>query len=162
MFGIDEESINIVALPIFHIGGAGYALVGMAQGCHTILIRDFDPADVLEALRAHHVTNAFFVPAMLAAFCAVPGAAEEDYSSLRSIIYGASPITDETLKLAIRTFGCDFFQVYGMTETTGAITQLSAEDHDPDGPRARLLRSAVSRSIGWRFESSIPTSPRIA
>ena len=34
-------------------------------------------------------------------------------------------------------FGCGFCQVYGMTETTGAITALSFEDHDPDGPTAR-------------------------
>jgi long-chain acyl-CoA synthetase len=40
------------------------------------------------------------------------------------------------------TFGCGFCQVYGMTETTGAITALSFEDHDPDGPRSGLLRSA--------------------
>ena len=38
--------------------------------------------------------------------------------------------------------GCGFAQVYGMTETTGAITALRAEDHDPDGPRQHLLRSA--------------------
>ncbi len=38
--------------------------------------------------------------------------------------------------------GCDFVQVYGLTETTGAITILRAEDHDPDGPKADLLRSA--------------------
>jgi long-chain acyl-CoA synthetase len=39
-------------------------------------------------------------------------------------------------------FGCGFCQVYGMTETTGAITSLAFEDHDPDGPRRGLLRSA--------------------
>ena len=38
--------------------------------------------------------------------------------------------------------GCDFAQVYGLTETTGAITSLMPGDHDPDGPRAGLLRSA--------------------
>jgi long-chain acyl-CoA synthetase len=148
MFGIDSDSVNLVALPTFHIGGAGYAVVGMAQGCHTILLRDFDPAGTLGALREHRVTNAFFVPAMLAAMSAVPGAADGDYSSLRSIIYGASPITDETLTASIRTFGCDFFQVYGMTETTGAITQLAAEDHDPDGARSYLLRSA-GKPFSW-------------
>ena len=148
MFGVDQSSVNLVGLPTFHIGGAGYALVGMAQGCHTILMRDFDPAAVLEALCKHRVTNVFFVPAMLAAMCLVPGAAARDYSSLRSIIYGASPITDESLKVAIRTFRCDFVQVYGMTETTGAITQLAAEDHDPDGERSHLLRSA-GKPFDW-------------
>ncbi len=142
MFGIDDDSINIVVLPTFHIGGAGYALAGMAQGCHTILVRDFDPSAVLEAMERHRVTNAFFVPAMLAALSAVPGAADRDYSSLRSILYGASPITEESLRKSIGTFGCEFVQGYGMTETTGAITQLVAEDHNPDGERSHLLRSA--------------------
>src|SRR5215472_5761614 len=72
----------------------------------------------------------------------VPGAAERDYSSLRSIVYGASPITDEVLSRAMKTFRCPFIQVYGLTESTGAITELGPGDHDPGGSRARLLRSA--------------------
>jgi long-chain acyl-CoA synthetase len=88
------------------------------------------------------VTNALFVPAMLQFLCAVPGAADRDYGALRSIVYGASPITHEVLVRAMRTFRCPFIQVYGLTETTGAITELPASDHDPEGPRAHLLRSA--------------------
>jgi long-chain acyl-CoA synthetase len=41
----------------------------------------------------------------------------------------------------METFGARFFQVYGLTETTGGVTLLSPEDHDPGGPRAGLLRS---------------------
>ena len=40
----------------------------------------------------------------------------------------------------MKRLGCDFVQVYGLTETTGAITQLDAADHDPDH-RPDLLRS---------------------
>ena len=40
----------------------------------------------------------------------------------------------------METFGCEFIQVYGLTETTGAITQLDGVDHDPAG-RPHLLRS---------------------
>jgi long-chain acyl-CoA synthetase len=72
----------------------------------------------------------------------VPGAEKRRFPALRSVIYGASPITDETLLAAMRVFKCEFVQLYGMTETTGAITELPAADHDPAGPRARLLRSA--------------------
>src|SRR5579875_3794139 len=50
MFGIDANSVSLVVLPTFHIGGAGYALVGMTQGCHTVVLRDFDPPEVLDAL----------------------------------------------------------------------------------------------------------------
>jgi long-chain acyl-CoA synthetase len=138
----DETSVNLVCMPLFHIGGSGWALVGMGVGCHTILCREFVPAEILTALERHRVTNALFVPAMLQFLTAVPGAAERDYRALRSIVYGASPITDEVLVRSIKTFRCPFIQVYGLTETTGAITQLPAADHATDGPRARLLRSA--------------------
>ena len=66
---------------------------------------------------------------------------------LRSIAYGASPITTTALKPALKTFGCPLFQLYGLTETTGAIVQLDADDHDPDGPREHLLRSAGALSV---------------
>ena len=78
----------------------------------------------------------------------VPGAAERDYSALRSIAYGASPITTPVLKAALRTFGCPLFGVYGLTETTGGVVQLDPDDHDPDGPREHLLRSA-GRPLPW-------------
>jgi long-chain acyl-CoA synthetase len=138
----DETSVNLVCMPLFHIGGSGWALVGMGVGCHTILCREFVPAEILATLERHQATNALFVPAMLQFLTMVPGAAARDYRALRSIVYGASPITNEVLVRSMQTFRCPFVQVYGLTETTGAITQLPAADHAVEGPRARLLRSA--------------------
>jgi long-chain acyl-CoA synthetase len=141
-WSFDDTSVNLVCMPLFHIGGSGWALVGMAVGGHSILFREFAPAEILEALERHRVTNALFVPAMLQFLGGVPGAAARDYSALRSIVYGASPITNDVLVRAMHTFRCPFVQVYGLTETTGAITQLPPADHATEGPRAHLLRSA--------------------
>jgi long-chain acyl-CoA synthetase len=141
-WSFDESTVNLVCMPLFHIGGSGWALVGMAVGSHSILFREFAPAQILDALERHRVTNALFVPAMLQFLGSLPGAADRDYSALRSIVYGASPITNEVLKRAMQVFPCPFIQVYGLTETTGAITQLPASDHATEGPRERLLRSA--------------------
>ena len=90
----------------------------------------------------HQATNALYVPVMLQFMAMVPGAADRDYSSMRRIVYGASPITNEVLIAAMNVFKVPFVQVYGMTETTGGFTQLAPDDHDPTGPRAHLLRSA--------------------
>jgi len=141
-WSFDDTSVNAVAMPLFHIGGSGWALCGMWNGGHSLLFREFAPQEILAGLVRHRVTNALFVPAMLQILSALPGAAEGDYAALRSIVYGASPITDEVLLRSMKTFRCPFIQVYGLTETTGAITELGFADHDPDGPRARLLRSA--------------------
>jgi long-chain acyl-CoA synthetase len=138
----DADSVSLTPLPMFHIGGIGWTYLGLSQGATTILVSEFDAEAVLDLLERAHVTNAVFVPTILQMLTAVPGAAERDYSALRSIAYGASPITTPVLKAALRTFRCPLFGVYGLTETTGGVVQLEPEDHDPDGPREHLLRSA--------------------
>ena len=67
-----------------------------------------------------------------------PDCAQTDFGCLDTIYYGAAPIPLELLKRALATFGCDFVQLYGMTETTGTVLSLMAADHDPAGsPRMR-------------------------
>lgn len=83
-WSLDETSVSVVAMPLFHIGGSGWALCGMWYGCHSILFREFVPQEILAALVRHRVTNALFVPAMLQILSALPGAAEGDYGALRS------------------------------------------------------------------------------
>jgi long-chain acyl-CoA synthetase len=111
-------------------------------------VRNFEAEAVLATLEQCRVTNAVFVPTMLQTLADVPGAARRDFSALRSIAYGASPITTTVLKAALRTFRCSLFGIYGLTETTGAITQLDPADHNPDGAREGLLRSA-GRPYPW-------------
>ena len=106
------------------------------------------PTRVLDILERRRVTNAVLVPTMLQMLTAVPGAAERDYSALRSIAYGAAPITTPVLKASLRTFGCALFGLYGLTESTGGVVALEPEDHDPGGPREHLLRSA-GRPYPW-------------
>jgi long-chain acyl-CoA synthetase len=148
LWGFDADSVSLTPLPMFHIGGIGWAFLGLWNGATTILISEFAPEAVLTVLERERVTNAVFVPTMLQMLAGVTGAAQRDYSALRSIAYGASPITTPVLKAALRTFRCALFGVYGLTETTGAAVQLDAADHDPDGPREHLLRS-VGRPYPW-------------
>jgi long-chain acyl-CoA synthetase len=144
----DASSVSLTPLPTFHIGGIGWAFLGLWNGATTILVSEFDALRVLETLERRRVTNAVLVPTMLQLLSAVPGAASRDYSALRSIAYGASPITTPVLKAALQTFRCAFFGVYGLTESTGGVVHLEPQDHDPDGPRAHLLRSA-GRPLPW-------------
>ena len=139
---VDETSVCLVAMPLFHIGGSGWANVGLARGATNVLVPMVDPKGLLDTIEQAAITNAFLVPAVLQMMCAVPGADDRDFSSLRSIAYGASPITSAALERALQVFRAPLFQVYGLTETTGAITELSSHDHDPGGPRAHLMRSA--------------------
>jgi long-chain acyl-CoA synthetase len=81
------------------------------------------------------------VPAVLQFMLMVPGVEQADFSSLRVLVYGASPISEEVLARSVTTFGCKFWQAYGLTETTGAVVNLPPADHDPSGPNRHRLRS---------------------
>jgi long-chain acyl-CoA synthetase len=132
----DAGSVSLAVMPMFHMAGSGWALVGLAEGCATVVLRDVDPAAILDAVARHRITNMLLVPAVIQMLLSTPG--DTDFSSVRAIVYGASPITDDVLVKGLQRFGCEFIQVYGLTETTGSITQL--DDHKPQ-ERPELLRS---------------------
>jgi long-chain acyl-CoA synthetase len=139
-WGLSPESVNLAMMPMFHIAGAGWSMVGLYFGCNTVVLRDVDPSEILRVIPAHGITNAFMVPAVIQFLLITPGVDDTDFSSLKTLVYGASPITDQVLVAGMEKFGCEFIQVYGLTETTGAITQLDGVDHDPEH-RPHLLRS---------------------
>ena len=159
-FHISDDTVSLVAMPLFHIGGSGWALCAMSRGGRSIILRDVDPALLLELIAAERITEMFVVPAVLMLLLATPTLAVTDLSSLRLVFYGASPIAEDVLVKCMAAFGCGFCQVYGMTETTGAITALPFEDHDPDGPRRGLLRSAGKPHQSVRLRVVDPESGR--
>ncbi|KTE22592.1 acyl-CoA synthetase [Sphingopyxis sp. H050] len=136
----DDDEAVLVAMPCAHIGGTGLGIMALAAGLPGIILAEFNPDGVFDAVEHHGVTRFFIVPAALQMLLMHPRCASVDYSRLKYILYGAAPIPLELLRQCIKMFGADFIQAYGMTETTGTICMLPPEDHDPEG-NARM-RSA--------------------
>ena len=129
---------NLVCLPMFHVGGAGWGIVGLFAGATNHVAREFVPAEILRAIERERLQVMLLVPAMILFLLQAPQIRETDLASLRLIVYGAAPIPVDLLKQAMATFKCGFQQVYGLTETTGAITLLPPEDH-VDADAKKLL-----------------------
>lgn len=146
LLGLGPESVNLVAMPLYHIGGGGWLLAGISAGSTNVVVREIVPQALVELIERERVTHAFLVPAVLQFMLAVPGVEARDFSALQSILYGASPISEKVLAGAIRTFGCELVQAYGLTESTGTVVVLPASDHDPDGPNRHRLR-AVGKAV---------------
>jgi acyl-CoA synthetase (AMP-forming)/AMP-acid ligase II len=138
LWNIEPESRLMVAMPLYHIAGCTLAVAAVYAGIPGVIMREPDPVGIAKAIEAHRVTHVFLVPVLLLFMQQIPEVGEVDLSSLRLLIYGASPISDEVLRGAMRLLpGTGFMQVYGLTETTGAITYLPPEDHVPDSARLR-------------------------
>jgi fatty-acyl-CoA synthase len=105
---------------------------------------EFNPAEVVRVLSEERIVAATLIPVMIqACLVMVPDVAQRRYDALRLISYGASPIAEATLRRALDVFGCEFFQGYGMTETTAVLTYLLPSDHDRAlAGRPELLLSA--------------------
>lgn len=145
-----EDEVSLVAMPCFHISGSGWGIMSLYQGARTIVLPQFDAGEVLESIQTHRISKTVFVPTTIHQMLQHPNCAKTDFSSIRHLIYGASPIPLDLLREAIAAFKCHFVQVYGMTETTGAITYLPAGDHDARG-NARM-RSAGKAMTGVKIE----------
>jgi long-chain acyl-CoA synthetase len=131
----EPDDVCLVAMPLSHIGGTGWGLVGLLNGASLVILREFDPPTVLGLIEPARITKLFMVPAALNFLIQMPGAKDIDYSRLRVIFYGASPIPLDLLRQCMDMFGCAFCQQYGMTEASGTIVYLPPEDHDRQGNR---------------------------
>jgi long-chain acyl-CoA synthetase len=138
---LTPQTISMVAMPLFHIGGGGWATAGQFVGACSVIVRDVNPVELVKLIGEERITHGFVVPALLQFMLMVPDLDKADFSSLKLILYGASPISDEVLASSIKAFKTEFMQVYGLTETTGATTLLMPEDHDLEGPNKHRLRS---------------------
>ncbi|MBI1330076.1 MAG: long-chain-fatty-acid--CoA ligase [Alphaproteobacteria bacterium] len=127
----------LIAMPFFHVAGVNIGLLSLSQGARGIVLGDVDPKEILRLVRDKGITQMFIVPAVILFLLQQSNVNEFDYSKLKNITYGASPISDDVLLRAKQTFACEFTQVYGLTETTGAGTFLPPEDHDPARGRLR-------------------------
>jgi long-chain acyl-CoA synthetase len=127
--GWSPADTSLLGIPSFHIGGMWWAMTGFNAGAANVVVPSFAGWRVLQAIARHRVTKACLVPAMLQVCLSEPDCAGTDFSSLRTIVYGGSPIPRPVLETALRTFGCGFAQIYGLTETGNTAVCLRPDDH---------------------------------
>lgn len=101
--------------PISHASGYQYLPMWLAGGCN-IMVDHFDVDETMSLIEKEGVKYTLFVPTMLNVILRDPVARERDYSSLRCILVGSSPIQDATALAARELFGDVLFQGYGQTE----------------------------------------------
>jgi len=126
--------------PISH--GSGYLFTPMwLAGGVNLLVPNFDPPRVLDTMEREHVAYGFLVPTMLNALAREPSARDRDWSRLKVLQIGGSPIADDTALLAREVFGDVLYQGYGQTEAV-PITMMGPAEWFSRVEGSNPLRSA--------------------
>lgn len=144
------------AAPMFHLAdGASTLALTWVAGRH-VIIPAFEPERWLRTVAAERVTRALLVPTMISMVVNHPAVVEHDVSSLRGMLYGASPMPQGLLRRAMEVLPCDWTQAYGMTEAAPVVTNLTPDDHRRgaagEQPYADRLRSAGRPVVGVEAE----------
>jgi long-chain acyl-CoA synthetase len=119
LFGLDERSVVLGALPLFHAFGQTCGMnATLAAGGTLTLVPRFDAAVVLETIEADRVTVFQGVPSMYGALLHHPRRADHDVSSLRTCVSGGAALPVELLHAFERAFGATILEGYGLSETS--------------------------------------------
>jgi long-chain acyl-CoA synthetase len=93
LFGIRDDDVVMVVLPLFHVFGLSSQLnVCVRFGATMSLVPRFDPTTVLEVMQRDRVTVFEGLPTMYVALLQHPGLADYDVSTLRVGISGGAPL----------------------------------------------------------------------
>ena len=140
--GFDADTAYIHSGAMFHLAdGASTFGVTLVGGRHAFVPR-FEPVEVLQIIAREKITHAQFVPTMINMLVNHPRFGEFDISTLKLILYGASPMPEGVLRKAMEVMPhVGMIHGYGMTEAAPIVTLLPARYTTLDGPYAGRLKS---------------------
>jgi long-chain acyl-CoA synthetase len=130
--GIAPDWKYLHSAPMFHLADAGGIHGLTLSGATHSFIPAFDPEETLRAIERYRINSLVLVPTMINMVANCPSFDHYDISSLKRVLYGASPMPLPVLRLAMEKMPCEFVQGYGMTEVSAILTLLAFEDHKLD------------------------------
>ena len=127
---IKHNDIMLVNMPLFHNGGLSASLmIAFLRGCTCVIMGgSFNPDEMFSTIDRFGVSVINVVPTMLRKMVEASIANSINLTSLKKIMYGSSPISENVLEAALKIFNADFYQLFAQTET-GMLLVLHPEDH---------------------------------
>ncbi len=139
----DIGDMYLNAAPMFHIAGSLNVMIFTTIAGSNCFVPSFNPEVVMGLIEKHQVKRTLLVPTMINMIVNHPNVANYDLSSVKTIIYGASPMPEAVITRAMEILpGTGFFQAFGQTESSPVLTMLPPEYHVTTGPNASKLKAA--------------------
>jgi len=121
-YHLTDADVWFHVAPMFHLADAWATFAFTWVGARHVMLPEFDAGRVLSLIEKEKITLSNLIPTMLNLMVNHEDATRHDYSSLRLILSGGAPIAPETVKRIVETFGCEYIQTYGLTETSPYVT----------------------------------------
>jgi long-chain acyl-CoA synthetase len=138
---LSSEDVFLGLQPLYHAVG-WFILPCWLRGATHVIVPEFHNEIILDTVEREKVTVIKTVPTVLVRLVVHPDIGKRNLQSVRTIIYGASPMPVEPLRQAIRIFGPVFIQNYGQSEAPMTICLLGKKDHMLEGDAKEKARLA--------------------
>jgi acyl-CoA synthetase (AMP-forming)/AMP-acid ligase II len=126
-------------------------------GCAAVL-PGFDPGGYLDQVARYRATEINLVPTMLGMLVASGAAERADLSTLRTAVYGASPMPRPLIEQVLELWGPRLVQYYGQTEAPLCISVLDRADHLDAGLLGSCGSPAVDAEVAVTAEDGTPVA----
>lgn len=151
-----DGAVGLHAAPMFHLADMMTTACLLLRGGRHVMLAAYRPDVVCSLIGEQRITDLLVVPTMLQMLIEHADFGGADTSSLRSVIYGASPAPEALLAKATAALPeAQFAQVYGMTETAATNSILRPADHRREAGKPRM-RSAGRSFLHVRLRIALP------
>jgi fatty-acyl-CoA synthase len=148
-FPLRRDERHLVVCPLYHSMAAAFvSMITMVGGCN-VLVRHFEPEEILRTIERERITSTTVVPTMLSRLIALGSETLRKYdtSSLRWIMSGAAPLPTELARRVEDAFGPILYNFYGATETGLVTIALPGEHTARPGTIGKLIGGNEVRLI---------------
>jgi fatty-acyl-CoA synthase len=118
----NSRDVDLHTIPLYHANGWGHPHCATAQGLKQVMVRRFEPANVLRLIQEERATFMALVPTMANSLLNSPELGQFDTSSMREINLGGAAATPELVARLEQAFHCRVQAGYGLTETSPVAT----------------------------------------
>jgi long-chain acyl-CoA synthetase len=129
LYELSREDWSLAVLPLSHSYGLTVMNAGNILGTRGVLLRWFNPEEVLTTIQKFRIRSMSCVPTMLVYLLNYPEAEQYDTSSMIYWGSGAAPLPLEIVEPFEKKFGGRILEGYGLTEATTVVSahRLSME-----------------------------------
>jgi long-chain acyl-CoA synthetase len=129
LLGVPSGGVSLLCGPAYHSAQWAFSMLPLAAGGSVVMRHKFDPAETLELIDRHGVTNLHLVPTQFIRLLRLPDEVRHAFrgDSLVTAVHGAAPCPPQVKWEMLDWWGPRITEYYGGTES-GFLTVITGDE----------------------------------